>query len=87
MSILFGVVIMLVVSKKESLIVKLQERVSLLEKAMNLLLFGEYVEIAEAEKKEILSRLMDYIEGKEEEFIGLEELENIVQDKNTQKGS
>jgi len=72
---------------KDTSLVKLEKRVNLLEKAVNLLLFGEYVEVPEAERQEILSRLMDYIEGREEEFIDFEELEGIVQGKNTQKSS
>ena len=74
------------VLREETLVVKLRKRVSLLEKAMNMLLFGEYVDIPEAEKKEISSRLMDYIQGRDEEFMDLDELEKIVQDKDTQEG-
>jgi len=81
-----GVVVMSGTLREEALVVKLWRRVSILEKAMNMLLFGEYVDIPEAEKKEISSRLMDYIQGRDEEFMDLDELEKIVQDKDTQEG-
>jgi len=71
-----------ILSENASL-VKLKKRISLLEKAVNLLLFGEYVEIPEDEKQETLSRLMDYIEGREEEFIDFEKFEAIVRDENS----
>lgn len=83
---LLGVVVMSGTLGEETLVVKLRKRVSLLEKAMNMLLFGEYVDIPDVEKKEISLRLMDYIQGRDGEFIDLDELEKIVQDKDTQEG-
>jgi hypothetical protein len=63
-------------------LVELGRRVDLALKGMNLLLFGETESISPKEKRELQSRLSDYLAGKKSEFVELKDL----QGSGTQKG-
>jgi hypothetical protein len=63
-------------------LVELGRRVDLALKGMNLLLFGETESISSKEKRELQSRLSDYLAGKKSEFVELKDL----QGSGTQKG-
>lgn len=62
-------------------LVRLERRVDIAMKGMNLLLFGEAETVSVKERKELQKRLKDYLKGKDE-FVELKDL----QGSHSQKG-
>lgn len=65
---------------------RLERKVNLLSKALNLLLFEEKERISKKEAREIERRLSAYQRGKKSQFVSLKDVLNVGS-KNTQKGS
>ncbi len=65
---------------------KLERKVNILSKALDLLLFEERERISKREAREIKQRLAAYMKGKKNQFVNLEDVLNAER-KNKQKGS
>ena len=57
---------------QERRIKEIEEKVDVLLKGMNMLLFEEPEELDEEEAEELKRRLNDYLKGRDEEFMPLE---------------
>jgi hypothetical protein len=57
----------------ETRVIKLERKVNALSKALDLLLFEEPEELSKEESDELKERLSDYLRGKKDMFVPLEE--------------
>lgn len=71
----------------EARVAKLEKKVDVITKALQMLLFEETEELPKEEIEELKKRLKDYSSGKKEEFFTIDELLNNVQSNHTQKSS
>ena len=59
-------------------LLELEQRVGLVLKGMNLILFREGEAVSRKERREIQRRLQDYVSGKSSEFVELKDLQGSL---------